>query len=253
MKLWRCPKCKRRLPERGAVHVCQPPVPLAAHFRGKGPVVRKIFNTVRAAVRTMGPVVTDSTKTRIAFAVQTIFLELTPQQGGLRGCLVLGRRARNPRFTNLVSPTPGRHYHFFKLTEPRQLDARLRRLLAEAYRVVGHRQRRTPSVSPQPTLPVAFQEFPSGRGRGAKTQPLWQCPKCGRWFVTRNLWHSCARVSVGSHFRGKDPRLRRLFNRLVAALRRHGPLLVNANKTRISFQARMRFAGVQVQKDALLA
>lgn len=88
--------------------------------------------------------------------------------------------------------------------------------------------------------------------RRLSTGPLWQCPKCGRWFVTRHLWHSCARISVDSHFRGKNPKLRRLFDRLVAALRRNGPLFVNANKTRITFQGRMRFGGVVVQKEALV-
>ncbi len=32
-RLWRCPKCRRWLPQRNAVHACAPLVPLAAAFR----------------------------------------------------------------------------------------------------------------------------------------------------------------------------------------------------------------------------
>lgn len=31
--LRRCPECSRRLPQRNAVHVCRPPVPVARFFR----------------------------------------------------------------------------------------------------------------------------------------------------------------------------------------------------------------------------
>lgn len=235
------------------MHVCAPPVPVEAHLRGKNAQVRKLFAAVRAAVKKLGPVATDSTKTRVAFAAQTIFLELTPQQNALRGCLTLARRARHPTFERAISPSPGRHYHFFRLTESRQLDRRLRRLLAEAYRSVGRREKPKQVRRAPKELPAAFEKSShKSRVAGHVSRPLWRCPKCGRWFVTRNLWHSCARISLASHFRGKSPKLRSLFNQLVAALKKNGPLFVNANKTRISFQARMRFGGVQVQKHALL-
>ena len=31
--LWKCRECRRRLPQRNAVHVCRPPVPVARFFR----------------------------------------------------------------------------------------------------------------------------------------------------------------------------------------------------------------------------
>ena len=37
--------------------------------------------------------------------------------------------------------------------------------------------------------------------------PLWKCPRCGHRFVTKNLSHSCVRVRLADHFRGK-PRAR---------------------------------------------
>jgi hypothetical protein len=79
-----------------------------------------------------------------------------------------------------------------------------------------------------------------------KRPPLWKCPSCGHRFVTRNIWHSCARYSLGAHFRGKDPILRKIFDRFRTAVRNAGPATVYAQKTRIVFLTRVRFAGAIV-------
>jgi hypothetical protein len=84
-----------------------------------------------------------------------------------------------------------------------------------------------------------------------KTEPLWQCAKCGHRFVTANLWHSCGRFRLADHFRGKPLALRQAFDRYVAAARRNGPVTVYAQKTRIVLQRRVRFAGAVVRKDWL--
>lgn len=92
----------------------------------------------------------------------------------------------------------------------------------------------------------------AARGRAAGVRrPLWQCPRCGHWFVSRNLWHSCERISVASHFTGRDPNLRRLWRALVAAARENGPVRISPNRTRIAIMADMRFCGAQVRKDHL--
>jgi Domain of unknown function (DUF5655) len=80
---------------------------------------------------------------------------------------------------------------------------------------------------------------------------LWTCPDCGHKFVTRNLSHSCGRFLIADHFQGKDPNLRRTFRRLVSRTRRLGPLTVYAQKTRIVFMVRVRFASVVVRKRSL--
>jgi hypothetical protein len=78
-------------------------------------------------------------------------------------------------------------------------------------------------------------------------RPLWRCPKCGHEFVTRNLWHSCARYRLEDHFAGKPPELRQAFDRYVEIARACGPVTVYAQKTRIVIQARVRFAGAIVR------
>jgi hypothetical protein len=65
------------------------------------------------------------------------------------------------------------------------------------------------------------------------------------------MWHSCRRHTIDEHFAGRDPRLRRLFQRYRALVREVGPITVYAQKTRIVFQARARFTGVVVRSNWL--
>jgi hypothetical protein len=73
---------------------------------------------------------------------------------------------------------------------------------------------------------------------------MWRCPTCGQTFVSRNLPHSCQVVALDDHFAGV-PALRAVFDAYLAAARECGPVTVNPTKSRISFQARMRFAGIE--------
>jgi len=73
-------------------------------------------------------------------------------------------------------------------------------------------------------------------------EPLWRCPVCGQRFVTRNMPHSCQVVPLEEFFEGAAPELRDLFELYVAAT--GGDVTVNATKSRIALQARMRFAGI---------
>jgi hypothetical protein len=65
------------------------------------------------------------------------------------------------------------------------------------------------------------------------------------------MWHSCARHRLADHFAGKEPILRKLFDRYRAMVRRCGPVTVYAQKTRIVFQTRARFTGFSVKKHWL--
>ena len=86
-----------------------------------------------------------------------------------------------------------------------------------------------------------------------KPRALWRCPKCGKYYVTRNMWHACARHTVDEHFVHRDSKLRLLFDGLVGLVRRNGPLKVVPGKTGIAFQVRMRFGGAVVRKNAIEA
>ena len=85
-----------------------------------------------------------------------------------------------------------------------------------------------------------------------KSPPLWRCPECGRSFANRNQTHSCSNVTLESHFRGKSEKVRELFNKLSALIKKCGPVKVLPEKTRIAFQVRMSFIAVQVRRDYLI-
>ncbi len=75
-------------------------------------------------------------------------------------------------------------------------------------------------------------------------RPLWRCPDCGRQFANRNQSHFCGRHDLESHFAGKPPEIRALYDSVVATIERIGPVTVLPEKTRIAFQTRMSFAQV---------
>jgi len=87
----------------------------------------------------------------------------------------------------------------------------------------------------------------SMRGSGE----LWQCPRCGHRFVTKNLWHSCVRIRLAEHFKSKPLLRRKTFDRWLAIARACGPVTCYAQQTRIVIQARVRFAGAVVRKSYL--
>ena len=83
-----------------------------------------------------------------------------------------------------------------------------------------------------------------------ETKPLWKCPRCGHRFVTPNMWHSCRQVDLEAHFTGKEPSIRKLFDAWLAFVQKYGgPLTVIPQKSRISFQARVRFSGAIIHKQ----
>jgi Domain of unknown function (DUF5655) len=73
-------------------------------------------------------------------------------------------------------------------------------------------------------------------------RPLWQCPRCRRYFANLNQSHFCGRYDLATHFRGKPPEIRAIFKAVLQAIRRRGPVKVLPEKTRIAFQVRMSFA-----------
>ena len=81
----------------------------------------------------------------------------------------------------------------------------------------------------------------------SRPKPLWTCPKCGHRFVTKNLWHSCVRVPLRTHFRGAAASLYPTYRAWAALARACGPVTIYAQKSRIVFQARVRFAGAVVR------
>jgi Domain of unknown function (DUF5655) len=88
--------------------------------------------------------------------------------------------------------------------------------------------------------------------RGASAQKrgaMWRCPECGRQFANRNQSHACGRHKLSSHFEGKLPAVRAIFDKVLRVARRSGPIVVLPEKTRIAFQVRMSFAAFVIRRN----
>jgi hypothetical protein len=86
----------------------------------------------------------------------------------------------------------------------------------------------------------------------APLPPLWQCPRCGERFVTRNMWHSCGTHTVEALFAGCEPQVMPLFERFAKMVRTCGPVAMIPQKTRLVFQVRVRFVGIYPRKSHFL-
>ena len=143
--MWRCPRCRRSFANRNQSHACGR-YTLDAHFAGKAPFIRALFDEFVRAVEACGPVTILPEKTRIAFQGRMSFAQVTPKRGWLDGHLVLARRLKRPRFRKVETFSSRNHVHHFRLSDPRDIDAQLREWIREAYDVGMQRHLRKPGV-----------------------------------------------------------------------------------------------------------
>lgn len=90
--------------------------------------------------------------------------------------------------------------------------------------------------------------LPPGR---RSDRELWTCPNCGRAFVTRNMYHSCARHSLDEPFRQKPAEIRQLFDVVLQTFESFGPVTLVPYQDRVAFMVRVRFGGVRPRKHWL--
>jgi hypothetical protein len=140
--LWRCSKCRREFANRNQSHSCGTH-DLEAHFRGKPPAIRALFDNVVATIQALGPVRVLPEKTRIAFQTRMSFAQVTPRQRWLDGHVVLARRLESARFRRIETISPRNHVHVFRLVRATEIDDEFRAWLAEAYRVGNQEHLRT--------------------------------------------------------------------------------------------------------------
>lgn len=86
----------------------------------------------------------------------------------------------------------------------------------------------------------------------AKLKPLWRCPKCGERFVTANLWHSCGKHTLDALFARSEPNVVAVFEKLARMIEACGPVRIIPQKTRVTFQVRIRFTSCYPRKSHLL-
>lgn len=81
------------------------------------------------------------------------------------------------------------------------------------------------------------------------TSDLWVCPSCGKRFVGRNMSHSCGNHTVEDFMEGKGETAWAYWNRLCQMVGNCGPYSIVANKTRLAFMVRVRFAGMSAVSE----
>ena len=84
-------------------------------------------------------------------------------------------------------------------------------------------------------------------------KPPWICPRCGARLATRNLSHSCVKVTLEELFSRSTPDALELARTYVAMLLALGDVQVIAQKTRLVAVARVRFAGLEPRRDGFIA
>jgi hypothetical protein len=107
---------------------------LEHHFEKRPAQVRDLFDRLREVIEEIGPVIVEPQKTRIVFLVRVRFAGVIVQSSGLKTHFWLTKPFKDPRF-RIEQYTPTTFVHSFKLTEPGQLDRRLKTLLRQAYKV----------------------------------------------------------------------------------------------------------------------
>jgi hypothetical protein len=120
--LWRCGACGRSFANPNQSHACGRH-DLEAHFEGRSPTVRAIYDAFLTMLEGFGPVTVLPEKTRIAFQVRMSFAQLTVRRGWVLGHLVLARRVEDPLFTKIETFSPRNHLHAFRLDDPAQVAA----------------------------------------------------------------------------------------------------------------------------------
>ncbi|MBP8947296.1 MAG: hypothetical protein KBG73_00540 [Candidatus Promineofilum sp.] len=101
---------------------------------------RPIFDALREMIETLGPVGLRVGKSQVSFRRRTGFAwawlpdrYLGPGHAPLVLSVALRRRDASPRWKEIVEPAAGRFMHHLELRAPDEIDADVRRWLAEAY------------------------------------------------------------------------------------------------------------------------
>lgn len=80
---------------------------------------------------------------------------------------------------------------------------------------------------------------------------MWTCPRCGRRFTGRNMWHSCVTITVEDHLGRVPVWVGERYRRFESMVQACGPVEIVPVKTYIAFMVRVRFAFAIVQQRAL--
>ncbi len=140
MEQWACPSCGNTFVTPRMAHSCVV-VDLAEHFPprpgdGAQTQIPALFDAYVAFVeRHGGPVKVIPQRTRIALQSRIRFGSVVVRRDWLDVALWLKQRAEHPRLRKVDDLGKAGFYHWFRLTDPDQLDDALGALISVAYRM----------------------------------------------------------------------------------------------------------------------
>jgi hypothetical protein len=137
--LWRCPECGHRFVTANIWHSCGR-YRIDDHFVGKDPVVREVFDRLHEVARGFGPVNVYAQKASIVFQVRVRFARVMPRKRWLDGHFWLKRQVSHPRLTKVEHLLRNDWIHWFRITDPAQIDAKFVKLLRESYEIGQQKQ-----------------------------------------------------------------------------------------------------------------
>lgn len=249
--MWRCPKCGRKFVVRNVEHTCKLR-PVREHLRGKSREVAGLYRKLERVARRAGPMEVIAYKSGICFRGRVGFAWIRVLRDKLDVGLLLPRVLRDPRVKKIFTQSQRGHVHYFAVRASGDLDREVAGWVREAWRAGQQMQLKEPGSW---EAAKEIVEAPaSARAPRLKARPLWRCPKCGKYYVTRNIWHSCRKYTEEERLQGKSEHVVWLYRRVLKMLRSaagDGLLRIVPGKTRIVFQGRMRFGGVQLGRDAV--
>jgi hypothetical protein len=80
---------------------------------------------------------------------------------------------------------------------------------------------------------------------------MWACPKCNRKFKSSNQAHSCAVMSIDSHFEKKQPAVRLTYDKVISEVRKLCDVRVTAVKSGILVSSKSNFLSFKPRTDHL--
>lgn len=110
-------------------------VSLATHFQGKPAERKRTFDRWVRAARACGPVTVYAQKTRIVIQSRVRFAGAVVRVGHLDATLWLRRRVTHRSLDRVEDFGRIGCVHHFRLTSPGEIDAELKALMCEAYKV----------------------------------------------------------------------------------------------------------------------
>ena len=269
--LWRCPKCGKYFVTRNLWHACARHS-LDEHFARRNPKLRLLFDALVGLLKRNGPLRVNPDKTRIALQVRMRFGGVHVRRDLLDLSFLLPYRRDHPRINRVVAFAPNAIDHHLEIRSPADLDPELASWLREAY-AIGAQRRLLAGIKSAPpargdfswsepslsrpvraALPDHSAPTPTHRKTARSSPrdtPPWACPKCGRRFRTRNQMHICSQLTLADALRRASPRAQALFRKLLAIVRRFGPVQIVPQKTRIALHAGKVFLGVRLLRDSL--